>query len=72
MCWHAIGEEMLEQIGIVLLGYIWVTLNPIDEGDLPRRQTVIFTKVHRVCLTELATLAFEREHLRGELQHMLA
>lgn len=24
VCWHAIGEELLEQIGIVLLGYIWV------------------------------------------------
>ena len=70
VCWHAIGEEMLEQIRIVFLGYIWVTpvellvspvssypdkpdrnewcvLDPIDEGDLPRRKTVIFTKVHR-------------------------
>ncbi len=25
VCWHAIGEELLEQIGIVLLGYIRVT-----------------------------------------------
>ena len=39
VCWHAIGEELLEQIGIVLLGYIRVTpvkllVSPVTPNNL--------------------------------------